>query len=215
MKSCIVRPIVAILVAAGTCLAQEAPDWAKKEYEAPPGRVYAAALKSVLLQKHDLQAKDDQSHSIDFHVGLTAWSWGYNMRLVVSPADGGRSTVTIGVLRSGGKVFSWGSGRKEVRKIFAGIDAELVSSKVAGQNPPAPPGEASVPDSTIEVSSEPPGAEVDLDGKYIGNTPSTLRLKPGEYTLTVRKEGYSPWTRKITVIPDSRLSVEAELQKLD
>jgi hypothetical protein len=39
--------------------------------------------------------------------------------------------VVVGILRSGGKTFSWGSGKKEVRKIFDGIDTELAEQKKA------------------------------------------------------------------------------------
>jgi hypothetical protein len=66
---------------------------------------------------------------VDFHVGTTAWSWGYNMRLYVTDVDAEHSQVEIGILKSGGKALSWGSGKKEVRKILAGLDAELAASK--------------------------------------------------------------------------------------
>jgi hypothetical protein len=56
-------------------------------------------------------------------------------------------------------------------------------------------------------------ADVELDGKFVGNTPTTLRLKPGEYTITVRKAGFAPWTRKLAAIPDNELKITAELKK--
>jgi hypothetical protein len=129
------RAMLAVILIASGSLAQESPEWARHEYDAPATRVYAAALASIQAQKHEVQQKNEETHSVDFHVGLTAWSWGYNMRLLVTPIDEGHSKVTVGLLRSGGKVFSWGSGKKEVKKIFAGIDAELAMLKA---NPPQP-----------------------------------------------------------------------------
>lgn len=62
---------------------------------------------------------------MEFRVGTTAWSWGCNMRLTVTAIDDAHSQVVIGISRSGGKAMSWGSGKKEVSKIFAGIDNQL------------------------------------------------------------------------------------------
>jgi hypothetical protein len=121
--------IVAGLLLAGIAFPEEPPDWAKREYAAPVTDVYGAALKSIVLQHHDVKGKKDQT--IEFHVGTTAWSWGYNMELTVTPVDDTHCRVVVGILRSGGKTFSWGSGKKEVRKIFDGIDAELVEQKKA------------------------------------------------------------------------------------
>lgn len=105
-----------------------APDWAKRTYNAGIDRVYAAALRSIAMQKHEIKVKDDKLHEVDFHVGITAWSWGYNMTLKVMPIDATHSRVVVGVRKSGGKVFSWGRGTKEVGKILGGIDAELAQN---------------------------------------------------------------------------------------
>jgi len=44
----------------------------------------------------------------------------------------------------------------------------------------------------VEVTSVPGGADVDLDGKFVGNAPITLRLTPGDYAIVVKKKGYNP-----------------------
>ena len=68
---------------------------------------------------------------------------------------------------------------------------------------------------TVEVTSLPTGADVDLDGKFVGNTPTTLRLAPGDYTLLVTKAGYKSWTRTLTAIADNQAKVSAELEKVN
>jgi len=121
--------LVPIFLLTGALLAEEPPDWAKRDYAAPVNQVFAAALKSIQRQGHEVKSTDEANHTIDFHVGTTAWSWGYNMRLSVTPMDEGHSRVVVGVARSGGKAVSWGSGKKEVRKILDGIDTELAGHK--------------------------------------------------------------------------------------
>jgi hypothetical protein len=110
-------------------LGQQPPEWAKRDYPGSAEQVFAAALLSIQEQHHEVTSKDDANHAVNFHVGITAWSWGYNMRLTATPLNNGQAQVIVGIARSGGKAVSWGSGKKEVRKILAGIDAELAAQK--------------------------------------------------------------------------------------
>ena len=111
--------------------AAPAPDWSKKTFSAPPGEVFAAALQSIAAQHHEVKSKDEANKVVNFHVGVTAWSWGYNMVLKVAPGENNASNVSIEIARSGGKTVSWGSGKKEVLKIFEGIDKELAKAPAA------------------------------------------------------------------------------------
>ena len=124
--------VIACLATGTAAVAGDAPAWAKRDFSAPINQVYAAALKSIVWQHHELKAKTENS-SITFHVSTTAWSWGYNMVLTTTPSDEGHTRVVIGISRSGGKTVSWGSGQKEVRKILDGIDAELAGNTGPGK----------------------------------------------------------------------------------
>lgn len=123
--------ILAAILVAGTVADEPAPDWSKKTFAAPPDQVYAAALKSIAAQHHEFKTKDEATRVVNFHVGMTAWSWGYNMVLKVAPGENNASNVSIEIARSGGKAVSWGSGKKEVLKIFAGIEKELAKAPPA------------------------------------------------------------------------------------
>ena len=113
------------LLTASFAASQTAPDWSKKTFSAAPDQVFAAALNSISAQHHEIKSKDPATGVVTFHVGTTAWSWGYNMVLTVTSAAENKSDVSIEIARSGGKAVSWGSGKKEVKKIFDGIDKEL------------------------------------------------------------------------------------------
>lgn len=122
------RFLIAIFIALLTAFSaggQTAPDWSKKTFSAAPDQVFAAALNSISAQHHEIKSKDPATGVVTFHVGTTAWSWGYNMVLTVTMAPENKSDVSIEIARSGGKAVSWGSGKKEVKKIFDGIDKEL------------------------------------------------------------------------------------------
>lgn len=48
---------------------------------------------------------------------------------------------------------------------------------------------------TLVVSSDPDGAEVYLDGKFLGNTPATLKLPTGPHTIQLKPPGHTDWER--------------------
>lgn len=49
----------------------------------------------------------------------------------------------------------------------------------------------------VKIGSEPPGANVFLNGRAIGKTPMETRLQPGEYFLLMEKKGVSPWYKPV------------------
>ena len=62
-------------------------------------------------------------------------------------------------------------------------------------------------------SSTPPGAEITVDGRYVGSTPSTLSLGIGNHVVQVSLGGFAQWKRDLTVSSGSELSVNAVLDK--
>src|SRR6202050_4763716 len=63
----------------------------------------------------------------------------------------------------------------------------------------------------IEITSVPAGADVELDGDFIGNTPSSIGVSSGDHTISVKKNGYKTWERKIKV-SSGKVNVFAELE---
>jgi hypothetical protein len=51
----------------------------------------------------------------------------------------------------------------------------------------------------ISISSSPAGAEIEFDGNFVGNTPETLKVLPGDHLVVVRKHGFKSWERKLRV----------------
>jgi len=62
-------------------------------------------------------------------------------------------------------------------------------------------------------TSTPPGAEITLDGKYVGSTPSAIDLSTGTHAVVLSMPGFGQWNRDLTVLPGSELTVAAILQK--
>jgi hypothetical protein len=69
--------------------------------------------------------------------------------------------------------------------------------------------------STLVVKSTPDGADITMDGKFVGSTPSTLRLAPGDHTIAVAKAGFKGWQRTMTVNPGGIVTIDATLEKAE
>jgi len=66
--------------------------------------------------------------------------------------------------------------------------------------------------STVEIVSSPAGAEIEVDGAFLGHTPSEARLVVGERMVTITKKGYNPWHRAIEVLLGSRQTISVDLE---
>ena len=49
----------------------------------------------------------------------------------------------------------------------------------------------------LSLSSTPTGAEISVDGNFVGNTPSTLALAAGQHAVSITLSGYQPWQRTL------------------
>lgn len=67
--------------------------------------------------------------------------------------------------------------------------------------------------SSIEIKSTPDAAEITVDEKYRGSTPSTLRLAAGDHTIKLEKAGFKPWEKTLTVTSGENATVNASLEQ--
>jgi hypothetical protein len=68
--------------------------------------------------------------------------------------------------------------------------------------------------SAVSIKSVPDGAEITVDGKYVGSTPSTLQLTSGDHMISIEKSGFKVWQRTISVTAGSSVTVGAMLEKV-
>src|ERR1700733_3313635 len=96
----------------------------------------------------------------------------------------------------------------------ASSPSQQVQTKLAPSGVPSTSVDQGQPsgDAQVEVASVPSGADVELDGNFVGNTPSTIGVSPGEHTVGVKKNGYKTWERKITV-SSGKVNISAELER--
>jgi hypothetical protein len=79
--------------------------------------------------------------------------------------------------------------------------------------PPAPASVVSENLATVVMKSTPDGADITVDGKYVGSTPSTMRLTAGDHTILIEKSGFKSWQRTMSVSPGGIATIDAALEK--
>ncbi len=193
--------LVAVLLITTTTAFGKTHDY---EMEAPCGHVWAA-IRDVLMHsgKYGILFINDKDMNASYNIG------GYLS---------GRRTNSVQLSRKENNCTM------SVQTVFSGIvnkDAQdflgRVKEAMKRVPPPSPEAEAEEtagPAETgakIEIVSKPEGADIELDGNFAGNTPSTVGVKPGEHTVKVIKKGYKPWERTITTSSGTiKLSPELE-----
>ena len=67
--------------------------------------------------------------------------------------------------------------------------------------------------SAVDVKSTPDGAEIMVDEKFMGSTPSSLRLATGDHKIKLQKSGFKIWERTLTVSEGATAVIDAALEK--
>jgi hypothetical protein len=140
-------------------------------------------------------------------------------KVAVFDAQSGDSIVSKSTLSLGGSVEeacraiarSWGEHRPvasvgEPPKSDAGAKLKPASATVPDQAGP------SVSGAHLSITSIPDGADIEIDGSFMGNAPSSLQLQAGDHKVVVTKNGYRPWQRTIK-ISGGDVNIKAELEK--
>ncbi len=73
--------------------------------------------------------------------------------------------------------------------------------------PPPPP-----PKPELDIWSRPEGADIFLDGGYVGKTPYALTVTPGSHTVDLRKKDFGMWQQRV-VVTNGKHQVGAYLER--
>ncbi len=96
----------------------------------------------------------------------------------------------------------------DVQKVNAMLGRVGVDETTAA---PAAPELAKATSVKLSIVSTPDAADIEIDGNFMGNTPSMIELSPGDHTVAVSKKDFKPWQRKIKLAAgDIKLNAELE-----
>jgi hypothetical protein len=84
-------------------------------------------------------------------------------------------------------------------------------SAVATPASPAAASSAPAASAQLSVASDPAGADIEIDGNFVGSTPSNVGVASGQHQISIKKSGFKTWERKMT-ISSGQVSLNASLE---
>lgn len=199
----------------------------EKVYNNTPEEVFQAALRTA-RERHVVTFVDEKNLMMTFETGVSAFSAGFIANASVEPEADGKGKLIINVQKkdtgnNGGPAF--GAGDRMADKFFQQVEEELArqSQQKAAAKPEAPhvepPPDArpttAVSNTTgaVAIATTPDGADISVDGSFVGSAPATLKLAAGKHVISVSQQGYKAWSRELSVLPGSEVTLMAALKK--
>lgn len=87
------------------------------------------------------------------------------------------------------------------------------AGRIQGTMKEASPAKSAATYGKLSVSSTPGGADIEIDGSFVGNTPSEISVAEGNHAIVIKKAGFVPWERKLKITAGSAVHIDAELAK--
>jgi len=66
---------------------------------------------------------------------------------------------------------------------------------------------------SVTIASDPPSAEIFVDGQFVGQTPATIHILTGIHRVEVKSSGKRKWERDIEILKDSQVTLHPALEK--
>jgi hypothetical protein len=82
---------------------------------------------------------------------------------------------------------------------FVEGDMHLDMTKFGVVPPPVSSTPAALGQASLVIDSIPLGADIAIDGAFVGNTPSTVAVAPGSHQIAIKKKGFSDWSKTLSV----------------
>ena len=143
------------------------------------------------------------------HEGGKSWYKKDNKVAVFN--DNGDSIISKSTRSLGGSVET---ACEAIGKDWAAGGAARAASRQQGSAAqPAPKAPESPASAKLQVTSEPAGADIEVDGNFMGSTPSSIELPAGDHTISIKKSGYKTWERKMKTT-GGEVKLNAELEKM-
>jgi PEGA domain len=182
----------------------------------------AAAVGTVTLATK--KRRMGRTGKLDFSIDRVVAEDGSSIPLRYSPQkrDGGSHALATGIITAGAAVAFWPAAPfvlliqgKDVT-LHRGMEIDVFTDQTfAMRNPAALLASAgqslSATPVAVQVTSQPEGAEIEVDGTFVGSTPGTIQVIPGLHHISV-KRGRSSWQRDMDVRAGSLVPVNATLK---
>jgi hypothetical protein len=169
------------------------------------------ALKDTLRNsgKYGIIAIDNEEMTASYNMGGNLMAKRTNSAVLNSKDNGASCELQIQTAYSGLGNNDAGDLKKRVDESLAKLKSVPLPS-ASTPSAQAKPADAPV-QASLAIDSTPSGADIEIDGAFVGNTPSTISVAPGSHSISVKKKGFTNWTKTLNVTGGS-VHLNAELE---
>ncbi len=169
------------------------------------------AFQGRLAQGNLAIVDGDKSH--DYRLLTSAYVGPLPGSQPAAPAQGAGSSASGSSASGPSSSSSVGPApvRSEAPARATGSD-KAAAVKPEGASPDSNASCAPAAGACVTFVSEPQGADIYVDGKFVGNTPSMLNLAIGSHEIRIESEHFKPWTRTLETNAGSKITIRAQLQ---
>jgi len=178
------------------------------------------ALASGHVVEVQRRGRKGRSGKLDFTLDYVKAVDGSNLQVRVAPPrhDKGRRSLVPDPFRliERGKDVEIPQGARFVAYVDGDDEISLdniSSAEVSRGGAPRSSASALNELSVVTFTSTPDHADITVDGKFLGTTPSTVRLASGDHSVTIEKSGFKAWQRIMTVGIGGDISLDVTLEK--
>ncbi|HZL53088.1 MAG TPA: AAA family ATPase [Terracidiphilus sp.] len=94
-----------------------------------------------------------------------------------------------------------------------GIAQSTLQANAGNQSAPKLVGKSAPAQAFLTIDSNPAGADIEIDGAFVGNAPSIIAVGPGSHQVYVEMKGFSSWKKTLSVT-GGKIHLNAELVPL-
>jgi hypothetical protein len=195
--------------------ADKNPPPLSKTYDAPIEKVYAAVVQ-VASADYNLKAAISDGHAVSF---FTGGQFSLVLNAICREDGANKTVVSVSIAQAVGNPQIFGVAKakdKELLRFWTELEKGIQINQTlnAGSGNPQPSEKSEKNDSAqVTVKSTPDGADITLDGKFAGSTPSTFQIKSGDHSVRVELNGFVPWEKSLTITSGGQITLNANLQR--
>jgi hypothetical protein len=193
--------------------ADKSPAPLSKTYDAPIERVYAAVVQ-VASANYNLKSAVKEGHTVSFFSG---GQFSLVLSAICREAGTDKTSVSISIAQAVGNPQIFGVGKakdKEALRFWTELDKAIQINQGLTPDSNKSKGSATKDESAqVTVKSTPDGADITLDGKFVGSTPSSFQVTSGDHSIRVELSGFVPWEKSLTITPGGQITLNANLQR--
>jgi hypothetical protein len=183
-----------------------------KTFELPVETIYASVIQ-VASRDYNLKSSVREGHTATFYTG---GQFSLVLSAICREAENNETVVSISIAQAVGNPQLFGVAKakdKETERFWNELDTAIQVNERLKPTPTSPSQALTEQTTSLIVKSTPDGADITLDGKFAGNTPSTIQVSAGDHQVRIDVDGFQPWEKLLTVTAGGQITLNATLQK--